>query len=97
MLLVDGESGGRERVFDRGVGVEMDPPVVIVVVNLSCDLPPAERKIDASQTDIAAMTHLGRGSVDAALRDLQSRVFIRAGYQVRRMEASPLPEEATAN
>ncbi len=40
----------------------------------------APSAVQASQTDLAAMTQLGRSSVNTALRDLEARGLVRRGY-----------------
>jgi CRP/FNR family transcriptional regulator, cyclic AMP receptor protein len=57
-----------------------DARVAAMLVNLLEELPQGHVVIDASQTDIAAMAHLGRGSVNAALKNLQTRGIIRRRY-----------------
>jgi CRP-like cAMP-binding protein len=54
--------------------------VAATLVVLLDDLPNGAAVLDISQSDLASIAHLGRVSVNAALKELQSRGWIRRRY-----------------
>ncbi len=54
--------------------------VAATLANLMKDLPKGKSVLNVSQAEIASMAHLGRGSVNAALKNLQTRGWIRIRY-----------------
>ena len=54
--------------------------VASMLVNLLNDLPDRETCVRASQSDLAALTGLSRGSVNAALARLEGRKMLARSY-----------------
>jgi DNA-binding MarR family transcriptional regulator len=61
----------------------MSPMIrVAAILNTLLEEQPLEQRsaLVISQADLAAVSHLGRGSVNAALKELQARGLIRRRY-----------------
>jgi CRP/FNR family transcriptional regulator, cyclic AMP receptor protein len=56
--------------------------VAAMLCSLTSDLPGEELLVQASQSDLAAVTRLGRNAVNLALGELEARQCIRRGYGV---------------